>query len=77
MNRFTRRELAALSVSAVVLTQSTAAQPAQAQPETPPLPSNAAEELKAAETQIRDLAEQLAQFPLPMATEPVTVFKAY
>jgi hypothetical protein len=71
MNKFTRRELAAaLSASAVVL-----AQPALAQPEAPPLPANAAEELKASQAQIREAADQLDKFSLPMSTEPATVFK--
>ncbi|HTW65020.1 MAG TPA: hypothetical protein VME17_10410 [Bryobacteraceae bacterium] len=66
MNRFTRRELAVtLSASAVLL----------AQPETPPIPANPAAELQASEAQLRDTAAQLDQFPLPMATEPVTIFK--
>ena len=77
MNKFTRRELAALSVSAVVLAPSVLAEPAQAPEEPPPLPANAADELKASEAQIRETADQLDKFALPMATEPVTVFKAY
>jgi hypothetical protein len=76
MNKFTRRELAAaLSASAVLLSQPASAQSPQPQTEAPPPPVNPAEELKAAEAQIHDTAAQLDKFPLPMATEPVTVFK--
>jgi hypothetical protein len=70
MNRFTRRELAAtLATSAVVL-----ARP-QTQPDAPPLPANPDEELKASRAQLRDNADQLDKFPLPMSTEPATIFK--
>ena len=70
MNKFTRRELAAaLSTSAVLL-----ARP-QAQPPTPPLPANPDEELKASRAQLRDNADQLDKFPLPMSAEPATTFK--
>jgi len=68
MNKFTRRELAAgLATSAVLL-----AQP-QSQPQ--PLPANPEEELTAARSQLRDGADQLDKFPLPMSTEPATTFK--
>jgi len=71
MNRFTRRELAAVvSTSAVLL-----ARP-QAQPATQPLPANPAEELQASQAQLRDNAGQLDKFPLPMSVEPATTFKA-
>ncbi len=71
MNKFTRRELAAVvSTSAVLL-----ARP-QAQPQPQPLPSNPDDELKAVRAQLRDAAEQLDKFPLPMSTEPATTFKA-
>jgi hypothetical protein len=64
--KLTRRQLAAaLSVPALL-----------AQAPSPPLPQNADEELKAARDQNRQVAEQLAKFPLPMATEPATHFKA-
>jgi hypothetical protein len=71
MNKFTRRELAAVvSTSAVLL-----ARP-QAQPSTQPLPANPAEELQASQAQLRDNAGQLDKFPLPMSVEPATTFKA-
>jgi len=75
MNKFTRRELAAaLSTSAVLLAQPPAQ--TQAQPPTQqPLPANPAEELQAAQAQLRDNAGQLEKFPLPMSTEPATTFK--
>jgi hypothetical protein len=39
------------------------------------LPANADEELKASRAQLRDNADQLDKFPLPMSTEPATTFK--
>jgi hypothetical protein len=70
MSKFTRRELAAaLSTSAVLL-----ARP-QAQSTAQPLPANPDDELKASRTQIRDNADQLDKFPLPMSAEPATTFK--
>jgi hypothetical protein len=70
MSKFTRRELAAaLSTSAVLL-----ARP-QASPNVQPLPTNPDEELKASRAQLRDGADQLDKFPLPMSTEPATMFK--
>jgi hypothetical protein len=67
MNKFTRRELAAgLSTAAVLL-----ARP-QSQPQ---LTANPAEELTASRTQLRDSADQMDKFPLPMSTEPATTFK--
>jgi hypothetical protein len=70
MSKFTRRELAAaLSTSAVLL-----ARP-QVQPPAPDLPANADEDLKGVEAQLRGNADQLDNFPLPMATEPATIFK--
>ena len=64
--KLTRRELAAaLSVPALL-----------AQIPNAPLPSNPEDELKAARDQNRQFSEQLAKFPLPMATEPATHFKA-
>jgi hypothetical protein len=70
MNKFTRRELAAgLSASAVLL-----ARP-QAQPNTQPLPANPVEELTASRAQLREGADQLDKFPLPMSTEPATTFR--
>jgi len=71
MTKFTRRELAAaLSTSAVLL-----ARP-QAQPQTQPIPSNPDDELKAVRAQLRESADQLDKFPLPMSAEPATTFKA-
>jgi hypothetical protein len=62
MSRFTRRQLAAaLSTSAVLL--------AQPQPESPD------EELKTSRAQLRDNADQLDKFPLPMSAEPAVTFK--
>jgi hypothetical protein len=70
MSKFTRRELAAaLSTSAVLLARPQAQPPAQA------LPANPDDELKAARAQLRDNADQLSKFPLPMAAEPATTFK--
>jgi hypothetical protein len=70
MNKFTRRELAAaLSTSAVLLARPQAPTPAAA------LPANASEELTAARAQLRDNADQLDKFPLPMDAEPATTFK--
>jgi hypothetical protein len=65
--KLTRRQLAAAALSAPALL---------AQAPSPPLPQSADEELKAARDQNRQVAEQLAKFPLPMATEPATHFKA-
>jgi hypothetical protein len=65
--KLTRRQLAAaLSASATLLAQTQA----------PPLPQNPDEELKAAREQNNQVAQQLAQFPLSMFTEPATHFKA-
>ena len=70
MSKFTRRELAAaLGTSTVLL-----ARP-QAQPDAQPLPANPDEELKAVRAQLRDGADQLDKFPLPMSTEPATTFR--
>ena len=69
MNKFTRRELAAaLSTSAVLLAR-------RKRPLPQPLPANPDDELKASRAQLRDNADQLDKFPLPMATEPATTFK--
>jgi len=62
----TRRQLAAALSATAALAQTPA----------PPLPQNADEELKAARDQNRQISEALAKFPLPMATEPATHFKA-
>ena len=71
MNKFTRRELAAgFATSAVLL-----ARP-QAQPSVQPIPTNPDDELKAVRAQLHDAADQLDKFPLPMSTEPATIFKA-
>jgi hypothetical protein len=66
MNRITRRKLAvalsagALSAPAVLLAQEQ--RPAD-------------EEMQAWRTQLRENADQLDKFPLPMAVEPATIFK--
>jgi hypothetical protein len=66
MSKVTRRELAAalstgaLSASAVAL--------AQVEP-------SADDELKAARAQLRENADQLDKFPLPMTAEPATTFR--
>ncbi len=61
--KLTRRQLAAvLSSSAALLAQQATT--------TPPLPQNPDEELKAVQEQNHQISEQLAQFPLPMTTEP-------
>jgi hypothetical protein len=65
--KLTRRQLAAVVVSAPVLL-------AQAPP--PPIPQNPDEELKAARDQNVQISGQLAKFPLPITTEPATHFKA-
>jgi hypothetical protein len=71
MSKFTRRELAAaLSTSAVLL-----ARPQGPPPPAQALPANPDEELKASRGQLRDNADQLDKFPLPMAAEPATTFK--
>ena len=64
--KLTRRQLA-VALSAPVLL---------AQPPAPPLPQTAEQELLAARDQNRQISEQLAKFPIPMATEPATHFKA-
>jgi len=64
-NELTRRELAGLIVAPALLAQTPAA--------TAPTPD---EELKAARDQNRQNQEQLAKFPLPMAVEPATHFRA-
>jgi hypothetical protein len=69
MSKFTRRELAAaLSTSTVLL-----ARP-QGQPPAPPA-ATPDDELAATRTQLRDNANLLGKFPLPMAAEPATTFK--
>jgi hypothetical protein len=74
MNKFTRRELAAgLSTSAVLLARPQAQPSGQSQAEA--LPANADEELKASRAQLRDTADQLDKVPLPMSTEPATIFR--
>jgi hypothetical protein len=86
MSKFTRRELAAaLSTSAVLLARPQAPPPpanpasspashAAANPPSNP-PSNADDELKALRAQLRDNAERLNNFTLPMSVEPATTFK--
>jgi len=74
MSKFTRRELAAaLSTSAVLLARPQVQPPAQASPASPPASPD--DELKAVRAQLRDNADQLDKFPLPMAAEPATIFK--
>jgi hypothetical protein len=63
--KLTRRQLAGLSATALL-----------AQTPNQPAPQSAEEELKAARDQNRQVADQLAKFPLPMATEPAAHFKA-
>jgi len=75
MSKFTRRELAvALSTSAVLLGRPQDKAPSPANPAVSPA-SNPGDELKAARDQLRDIADQLDKFPLPMAAEPATIFK--
>jgi len=62
----TRRQLAAALSAPALLAQTPA----------PQLPQNADEELTAAREQNRQTSAQLAKFPLPMASEPATHFKA-
>jgi hypothetical protein len=64
--KMTRRQLAATLSVPALLSQTPA----------PPLPQNADEELSAAREQNRQISAQLAKFPLAMATEPATHFKA-
>ena len=72
MKPLTRRELAAgISASALLLTRPAIAQ----QPQVAPIPASAADELKAAQAQLHDIADQLDKFPLPMSTEPAVIFK--
>jgi hypothetical protein len=74
MNRFTRRELAAaLSTSAILLAQPQTQLPGRPQAEA--LPANPDEELKTSRAQLRDNADQLGKFPLPISAEPATTFK--
>jgi hypothetical protein len=65
--QFTRREIGtAIATSAALSAQSLSA----------PLPQNSDEELRAARNSVRQNLEQLAKFPLQMATEPAVHFKA-
>ena len=65
--KYTRREVAAaLSASAALL----------AQTPNPPLPANAADELKAAQDALRQTQQQLDKYELPMSVEPAVHFKA-
>jgi hypothetical protein len=48
----------------------------QTTPPSPPLPTNAEEEITAIRTQLRANSELLAKFDLPIATEPAAHFKA-
>jgi hypothetical protein len=75
--KFTRREIAtALSTSAALLAQTPSPPPPQNVPLSPPLSLSPDDELKAARESNRQNSEQLAKFPLPMATEPAAHFKA-
>jgi hypothetical protein len=65
MSKFTRRELAALSASTVLLAK------AQAQTQ----PANPDGDLKSWQEQLRANAAALDAFPLAMATHPATNFK--
>ena len=70
MLKLTRRQAAAaLSASIAALGQ------AQPPASTPRQPENPGEELQAAMSLVRDNAEQLAKFPLPISTEPAVHFK--
>jgi hypothetical protein len=74
MSKFTRRELAVtLSTTAALLARPQEKAPAPPPPASPAV--NPDEELKASRAQLRDTADQLDKFPLPMATEPATTFK--
>jgi hypothetical protein len=74
MSKFTRRELAAaLSTSTLLLARPQAQPAAPAPPATPPVTPD--DELKASRAQLRDNADQLDKFPLPMSTHPATIFK--
>ncbi len=64
----TRRELAAALAAPALLAQTPIS--------SGPLPPNADEELAATRELNRQNISQLAQFPLPMATEPAVHFKA-
>jgi len=74
MSKFTRRELAATLATSTVLLARPQIQP-NAQPPAQALPANPDEELTASRAQLRDGADQLDKFPLPMSTEPATTFK--
>jgi hypothetical protein len=67
MKRFTRRQVATALVTSAALT---------AQSPNAPVPRNSDEELEAARNSVRQNLEQLAKFPVPMATEPAVHFKA-
>jgi hypothetical protein len=68
MSRLTRRVLAAaLSTSAVLL--------AQPPPQAQSAAASSEDELKISRDSLHDSADQLDKFPLPMSTEPATVFK--
>jgi len=62
--KLTRRQLAAVVVSATAMAQ------------TPQTPARPADELQAARDRIKANAETLAQQQIPMATEPAFQFKA-
>lgn len=65
--KLTRREIAAALSTTALLRGQTQNTPSAPSPD---------EELKVARDAIRQNSQQLAQFPLPIATEPATHFKA-
>jgi len=64
--QISRRKLAVVLAAPALVAQT----PTASQPQDP------GQELAAAREQNRQNAEQLAKFPLPMATEPATHFRA-
>jgi hypothetical protein len=72
MSKFTRRELAtALSAGAVAAPGVLRAQQQASAPQ-----ASSDDELKISRDQFRANIDQLDKFPLPMAAEPATIFKA-
>jgi hypothetical protein len=69
MSKFTRRELAVLSTSTVLLARAEAQTQPQAQP------ANPDDDLKSWQAQLRANAAALDAFPLAMATHPATNFR--
>ena len=66
MSKLTRRELAAALSTGALATSAVAL--AQVEP-------SADDESKTARAQLRENADQLDKFPLPMTAEPATIFK--